>query len=79
MGGVLTCRVTATVTVGTAAGVTLVVDVPENGTGLVGVTIPFPAPIGDLVLAGIPCPTLGPITLTVLGNTVTISVVEVTV
>lgn len=79
MGGVLTCRVTATVTIGTALPVTLIVDVPETGTGLVDVTIPFPAPIGDLALVGIPCPTLGPITLTILGNTVTISVVEVTV
>ncbi|MED3976354.1 hypothetical protein [Priestia megaterium] len=78
MGGVLTCRVTATVTIGTALPVTLVVDVPETGTGLVDVTIPFPG-IGDLVLVGIPCPTLGPITLTILGNTVTLSVVEVTV
>jgi hypothetical protein len=77
MGGVLTCRVTATVTILGAAPVTIIVDVPETGTGLVDVTIPFPPPIGNLVLVGIPCPTLGPITLTLAGTTIEISVVEV--
>uniref|UniRef100_UPI003F49834E hypothetical protein n=1 Tax=Priestia megaterium TaxID=1404 RepID=UPI003F49834E len=77
MGGVLLCRVTVTVT--TALGVTLsaFVDVPETGTGLVNATVPLGGAVGDVTLVGIPCPTIEDITLTLLGNTVTINVTQV--
>lgn len=79
MSGVLTCRVTATASIGGTTPVTLVVDVPDNGTGLVDVTLNFPPPVGSVPLVGIPCPTLAPLTITVGPATITISVQEVRV
>ncbi|MGG0540112.1 hypothetical protein [Priestia aryabhattai] len=77
MGGVLLCRVAVTVT--TALGLTLSgsVDVPETGTGLVDATVSLGGTVGDVTLVGLPCPTIEDITLTLLGNTVTISVTQV--
>ncbi|MBY0065199.1 MULTISPECIES: hypothetical protein [Priestia] len=77
MGGVLLCRVTVTVTTALGVTVSAFVDVPETGTGLVDATVTLPAPVGDVTLVGLPCPTIEDITLTLLGNTVTINVTQV--
>jgi hypothetical protein len=75
MGGVLTLRVTVTVTIAGAEPVAITVDVPDTGNGLLNVTIPFPDPIGNVVLVGIPRQTLAPITFTLGGTSVTFRVV----
>ncbi|MDG0032916.1 hypothetical protein MMB68_25600 [Priestia sp. Y58] len=54
---------------------TITVGVTETGNGLLNVTIPFPDPIGNVVLVGIPRQTLAPITFTLGGTSVTFSVV----
>ncbi|MFE4030274.1 hypothetical protein ACFX4N_29505 [Priestia sp. YIM B13551] len=79
MGGVHTCTLTVRVT--TAAGVVV------TGTALVtavdgiilSASVPLGAPIGaTLALAGIPCPTLAPITLSLPGlGSVVITATEV--
>lgn len=79
MGGVLTCRVTATAQVGGSAPITVTVDVPDNGSGFVDVTLNFGPPVGSIPLAGIPCPTVTPITIVVGNTTIIVSVEEVRV
>lgn len=77
MGGLLACSVTATVTLAGVALPPVTVVVPETGTGLVDVTISLGV-AGDLVLVGIPCPTIEDISITLPGGTsVVLSVTEV--
>ncbi|WP_374149452.1 hypothetical protein [Priestia megaterium] len=67
MGGVHTCSVRVSVTVGTAAAlVGLAFGTTSNG--VLTITVPVPT-LGNVVLSGIPCPTLTPITITIPANT----------
>ncbi|AIE59834.1 hypothetical protein [Bacillus methanolicus] len=75
MGVATLCTVTVTGTVGLVV-VNAQVSVPQDPTGLIDATIDLPAPLPDLVLTGLPCPTLEPIVITipgVLSLTITVS------